>query len=94
MGKTRRRRGGTTRTTQEKLAIRKGKRHRFIIISVLTALASLALLIAGFLNFSTPTTLPPANPTVAAPAIPRGLAMPPIARVRPGQIERGTRSRS
>lgn len=62
MGKNRRNRGAAVRASQEKLRIRRGKRHHFLIISVLTALASLALLAAGFLNYSPPTTSPAATP--------------------------------
>lgn len=72
MGKKRGRPGRADRATREKLAIKRGKRNHFIIISVLTALASLALIIAGFLSFSPPAPVVGSTPTIAVPVAPQG----------------------
>ncbi len=79
MGKKRGRPGRADRATREKLVIRRSKRSHFIIISVLTALASLALIIAGFLSFSTPTPVTAPTPTIAVPLTPQGGVQPPLA---------------
>jgi len=86
MGKRRGRRGNADRAVREKLTIRRGKRHHFILISVLTALASLALLMAGFLNFSAPAGAPVASPTVQAPVAPQGEVKPPLALVNSSRL--------
>ncbi|MGH2458102.1 MAG: hypothetical protein ACRDIY_04470 [Chloroflexota bacterium] len=74
MTKKRARRGRVVRTTEEKLTIRRGKRHHFVIISVLVALASVALVVAGFLSYSVPSNSPAPSPTISAPAGPLGSA--------------------
>lgn len=79
MGKKRGRTGRADHATREKLTIRRGKRHHFIIISVLTALASLALIIAGFLSFSAPPPVVGSTPTIAIPVAPQGSLTLPLA---------------
>ncbi len=79
MGKKRGRAGRSDRANREKLTIRRSKRNHFIIISVLTALASLALVIAGFLSYSTPAPVTAPTPTIAVPVAPQGGLQPPLA---------------
>jgi hypothetical protein len=71
-------RKSSNRVNQDTLIIRRGHRTRFVIISVLTAIASIALLVAGFLNFAEPTPQPAVTTTVVAPTAPQGAArLPP-----------------
>ena len=74
MGKKRARRARVVRTTDEKLTIRRGRRHHFIVISVLVALSSLALIVAGFLSYSVPSNSQAPTPTFVAPSTPLGSA--------------------
>lgn len=74
MSKKRSGRARLVRTTDEKLTIRRGKRHHFVVISVLVALSSLALIVAGFLSYSVPSNSQVPTPTVVAPSTPLGSA--------------------
>ena len=69
------------RTTGNQLTIRRGKRRHFIIISVLVALSSLALVVAGFLSYSVPSGAPAVTPTIAVPSSPLGWTQPPGERL-------------
>lgn len=73
----RRGRKSASRTNQNTLIVRRGHRTRFVIISVLTAIASIGLLVAGFLNFAEPTSQPAVPATVVAPSAPQGAAILP-----------------
>jgi hypothetical protein len=79
MGKKRGRAGRSDRATRDKLTIRRSRRNHFLIISLLTVLASLALVIAGFLSYSTPAPVTAPTPTIAIPMAPQGGLQPPLA---------------
>ncbi|HLH74862.1 MAG TPA: hypothetical protein VKX96_16365 [Chloroflexota bacterium] len=76
MPKKRDRRGRSARSAQQAQLPRRGNRVPFLIITLLAAFATLALVVAGFLNYSTPTTAPAVAPTFVPITTPQALSAP------------------
>ena len=76
MPKKRDRRGKVARSTPQNVGPRRGNRLLYIFIMLLTALSMMALVVAGFLNYSAPTASPSAAPTVVPITTPRAMITP------------------
>lgn len=70
MARKKSRRSAGRQATRDRISTPPGHRRRFLVVTIVTALASLALLLAGFLNFSTPPPIVP--PAISTPASPSG----------------------
>ncbi|HVB97097.1 MAG TPA: hypothetical protein VNG11_05150 [Chloroflexota bacterium] len=76
MPKRRERRGKSTRATPQTAGPRRSNRLLYIVIMLLTALSMMALVVAGFLNYSTPSVAPGLTPTLVPIATPRAIVAP------------------